>query len=463
MREFSVGSGVLRNLASQFFTRFFSNIGVRLLQVPILLHALGGDDYGRWLVLSTVPAWLTLANMGFGTVAGNEMLMSVSAGDMGHGRTLYAASWKTALITSLLLLPPVLVGTLCLPVERWVGLASDRACEVRVGLCCLCLSVLLSLFTDVLSLRLRAGRRSDTAAYLLGLQLWVELSLIWYVLERGAGYDLLGLANLASTLVCLVMTAWAGRGLLPELRLEWRSASRRDVIALFRKGLHYQSLPVGHALILQGQLVAVHACLGSTSVAVFGTTRTLVRLASQSTELVNHSVWPEFSRLFGRDELARAARLHRISVMASLGSVLLLAGFLALFGSRIYGFWTDEILRIDTRLLLCFLPAVPMNACWYTSSMVHLSCNRYEGLSRRYLAAAGLTLAACYLLTLSFGLEGAALSTIIADAIMIPFVWSVSLRLTGDSMKGMAGRLRGDIRWLTGKPLPFFSKGGGTP
>lgn len=388
MREWSVGSGVIRNLASQFFTRFFSNIGVRLLQVPILLHALGGEDYGRWLVLSTVPAWLTLANTGFGTVAGNEMLMSVSSGDMGRGRTLYAASWMTALITSLVLLPLVLVGTLCLPVEQWVGLGSDRAWEVRSGLCCLCLSVLLSLFTDVLALRLRAGRRSDMAAYLLGLQLWIELLLIWWVLGRGAGYDLLGLANLASSLVCLFMTAWAGRGLLPDLRLDWGSASREDVFKLFRKGLHYQSLPVGHALILQGQLVAVHACLGSTAVALFGTTRTLVRLASQTTELVNHSVWPEFSRLFGLGELARAARLHRISVMASLGSVLLLTGVLSLFGSRIYGFWTDDILSIDTRLLLCFLVAVPLNACWYTSSMVHLSCNRYEGLSRRYLAAA---------------------------------------------------------------------------
>lgn len=459
MGEWSVGSGVLRNLVSQFFTRFFSNIGVRLLQVPILLHALGGEDYGRWLVLSTVPAWLTLANTGFGTVAGNEMLMSVSSGDLGRGRSLYAASWKTALLTSNVLLPLVLVGTLCLPVEQWVGLGADHAREVRVALCCLCLSVLLSLFTDVLALRLRAGRRSDMAAYLLGLQLWIELLLIWWVLGRGGGYEMLGLANLVSSIICLVMTAWFGRGLLPWLRLDWRAASRRDVVSLFRKGLHYQSLPVGHALILQGQLVAVHACLGGTAVALFGTTRTLVRLASQTTELVNHSVWPEFSRLFGLGELDRSARLHRISVMASVGSVLLLTGVLALFGSRIYGFWTDDILRIDTRLLLCFLPALPLNACWYTSSMVHLSCNRYEGLSHRYLAAAALTLAACYLLTRAFGLGGAAVSSIVADVLMIPFVWSVSLRLTGDRRQGMAGRLRGDLRWIVHRTFTFLRKG----
>lgn len=450
--DLSVGAGVLRNLASQLFTRLLSNIGVRLLQVPILLHALGGDDYGRWLVLSTVPAWLSLSNMGFGTVAGNEMLMSASSGDMGRTRTLYAASWKTAVLAALILLPAVLCGSLCLPVERWVGLGADRSWEVRMGLCCLCLSVILSLFTDVLSLRLRAGRRSDTAAYLLGVQLWAELLLVWWFTARGAGFDGLGVANLASTILCLILTAWAGRGILPELRLEWRSASRRDVAGLFRKGLHYQALPMGHALILQGQLMAVHGCLGSGAVAVFGTTRTLVRLASQSTELVNHSVWPEFSRLFGRGELARAARLHRISVMASIGSGLLVALVLTLFGMRLYGFWTDDILSIDTGLLLCFLLSVPMNACWYTSSMVHLSCNRYEGLARRYLLAATLSLAACLLLALTFGLEGAALSSLVADAIMIPYVGSVSLRLTGDRLQGIPGRLRSDVRWLVRMP-----------
>jgi len=448
MREWSVGSGVLRNLASQFFTRFFSNIGVRLLQVPILLRALGGDDYGRWLLLSTVPAWLALANLGFGTVAGNGMLMSVASGDHRRASTLYAAAWKAALLATAVLLLPVLAGTLLMPVERWVGLGPERAWEVRSGLCYLCLSVLLSLFTEVLSLRLRAGRRSDAAAYLNGLQLWVELLLVGGVAWVGAGFDRLGLANLASTILMLFLTWVAGRGLLPWLRFERRAAGRRDVAGLLRQGLQYQSLPMGHALILQGQLMAVHAALGSAAVAVFGTTRTLVRLASQSTELVNHSVWPELSRLFGRGETDRAARLHRLSVMGSLATALAASLLLAVAGRPLYAFWTDGILLVDDNLLPCLLASVPFNALWYTSSMVHLSCNRYGGLAWRYLASAALSLAACRVMASAFGLPGAALSTLVCDALMIPFVLSVSLRLTGDRPSQLAGRLRADLASL---------------
>jgi len=446
--EWSVRQGLLRNLTSQLFTRLFSNIGVRLLQVPILLRALGGDDYGRWLLLSTVPAWLALSNLGFGTVAGNGMLMSVASGDLKRASTCYAAAWKAALLATAVLLTPVLAGTLLMPVEHWVGIGSDRAWEVRTGLCYLCLSVLLSLFTEVLSLRLRAGRRSDAAAYLNGLQLWVELLLVGWVAWVGAGFDRLGLANLASTVVGILLTFVAGRGLLPGLRFDRRAAGRRDVFGLLRQGLQYQSLPMGHALILQGQLMAVHAALGSAAVAVFGTTRTLVRLASQSTELVNHSVWPEMSRLFGRGETERAARLHRLSVIASLATALVASLVLGVAGRPLYAWWTDGILDVDGSLLLCLLASVPFNALWYTSSMVHLSCNRYGGLAWRYLAAAALSLAACRVMASAFGLPGAALSTLVCDALMIPFVLSVSLRLTGDKASDMAGRMRADLASL---------------
>jgi O-antigen/teichoic acid export membrane protein len=103
------------------------------------------------------------------------------------------------------------------------------------------------------------------------------------------------------------------------------------------------------------------------------------------------------------------------------------------------------LLPISQSLLIAFLVAVPANALWYTSSIVLLSANEYEGLARRYVIAAVLSLAACYLLTLQFGLEGAALATLVADLVMIPFVMKRSLLLTRDSFPGITGRLRSDL------------------
>ena len=56
-----------------------------------------------------------------------------------------------------------------------------------------------------------------------------------------------------------------------------------------------------------------------------------------------------------------------------------------------------------------------------------------------------VSLAACYGLTLQIGLVGAALATLAADLVMIPFVMKRSLQLTRDSFPGIAGRLRSDL------------------
>jgi hypothetical protein len=48
---------------------------------------------------------------------------------------------------------------------------------------------------------------------------------------------------------------------------------------------------------------------------------------------------------------------------------------------------------------------------------------------------------------MAFGLPGTALSTLIADAIMIPYVFGQSLRLTGDDRPGLLKRFTSDIRY----------------
>jgi hypothetical protein len=101
---------------------------------------------------------------------------------------------------------------------------------------------------------------------------------------------------------------------------------------------------------------------------------------------------------------------------------------------------------IDQRLMIPLLIAIPMGAVWYTSSMVALSSNRYEGMAKRFLVASVVAHLCCWWFSLSFGLPGTALSTLIADAIMIPYVFNQSLKFTADNQPGVIGRFISDIR-----------------
>lgn len=438
---------VARNLLAQVWSRLISNVGVRLLQVPLLLSALGQDDYGRWLVVSIVPAWLTLLNMGIGTVSGNAMVMEVAAGETATARKTYANAMSVTLRLIAGSIPLLVIFIFIFPGIMFSEINASERAEATWGLLLLCISVLVTFVSDIHATRLRAAGKADLAAFLLGVQLWIELGLICLVIFYAPRLDYLGMANLVSTLIYALSTWVISRLMLPDIRFLPRLSDRAGRRSMLKKGAIYQSFPLGHAIILQGQILVVHQTLGPASVAVFSTARTLVRLISQGVEMINHSIWPELSRLFGAQDLKNAARLHRTSVMTAV--ILSLGGAVLLwfFGAWLYSSWTDKILEIETNLLWSLLITIPMGACWYTSSMVALSCNAHEGLTKRFLVASVVSHLFCWWFSLTVGLPGTALSPLVADAIMIPYVLRQSFALTGDNRPGLLRRFISDIRY----------------
>ena len=167
---------------------------------------------------------------------------------------------------------------------------------------------------------------------------------------------------------------------------------------LFQKGIAFQAFPLGNAILFQGNLLVVQYILGSTAVVLFATARTLVRSINQIFELANQVIWPELSHMLGLGDLTQAARLHRFAVgVTLLVSIFCVIG-MAFLGKPIYSFWTHKTVILSQQLLIIFLLPIPFNAFWFTSSVVHVACNKHEGLAIRYLIATGSALVACAVL-----------------------------------------------------------------
>src|SRR5260370_14083264 len=75
---------------------------VQIVSVPVFLHFWGVKLYGEWLILSAIPTYLMLSDMGFGSVAGHDMTMPVSPGHR-------AGALETFHITSVLITAPSLL------------------------------------------------------------------------------------------------------------------------------------------------------------------------------------------------------------------------------------------------------------------------------------------------------------------------------------------------------------------
>jgi O-antigen/teichoic acid export membrane protein len=422
----------------------------RVAQVPFLLWLLGVDDFGRWTVLYSLPSWLNLTNLGFGSVAANEMTMAAGAGDVGLARTVFSTT--TSLIIGIGIIGTAVIAGIVpfVPWEGFLHTGPGRHQEMTLAAGLLGLSIFITFFYDVSLGRFRAAQKTHQSVLIASFFPWLDLAGLVVASRFSHRFDVLAMGMLGSTIVCCIVYVWLSRRAFPGISFSFAEIDKKRYRGLFRKGIAFQSFTLGNALMFQGNIMVIQLVLGPAAVALFSTARTLVRTVNQTMELVNSAIWPELSRLFGAGDFPKAARLHRnavgISVMIAMTGVL----FLALFGQPVYRLWVGKSLHLPEHLLLLFLLPIPFNALWYTSSVVHMATNHHEGLAMRFLLATGLSVIACAFLAYFFGLEGAALSTLLADVVLIPYVVRQSITLTRDTRSAF---LPGVIEEIKGTPF----------
>lgn len=430
----SLKRNILKNSLASFFGKI-SVVLIRFLQVPIYILSLGVTDYGHWLVISSLPSWLAVSNLGFGSVAANEISMSVAAGDFKAANRVYST---TVFIISIITLLGTIVVTsvvLFLPNSYFTTSTSSSTSEVKFAIIWLSLSVFISFLAEVFGGRLRAINKAHKSLFLGAIKPWIDFLFFFIVLQVSKRFDYLAFASFVSVVVYTLVIGMYSRGSITNVFFSITNIHRDYINKLFTKGLAFQAFPLGNAIMFQGNILVIQSVLGPVSVVLFSTARTLVRSVNQLMEMVNQIVWPEFTLLFGRQDFESIRKLHRSSVLISVLGSLISIIVLALIGVPLYQLWTGKAVMLSQNLLLLFLLPIPFNALWYTSSVVHAACNKHEALALRYLFSCATSLVSCFFLSKYFSIEGAAISTILADLLLIRFVFNRSIKLTGDTVQ----------------------------
>ncbi|MDI9363515.1 MAG: lipopolysaccharide biosynthesis protein [Flavobacterium sp.] len=446
----SINSALLKNFLSSSWGKL-SMLIIRVIQVPVMISALGAKNYGFWLVISSLPSWLSISNMGFGSVASNEMVLSVSSGDNNTAKEVFSTS--LTLVFFITIIGSILVSVIIPWVSFNQFVEYGNIIELKYCVVFLSLSVFISFSSEIYGGRLRAAHKAHQAMLLASLRNWIDFFILLIVLSFTKRFDYLALAILITTILDMALICFISRYALPSVRFSFKNINFHDVKPLFKKGLAFQAFPLGNALLFQGNILVVQYIIGPLAVVLFSTLRTLVRTINQLMEMINQVIWPELSLAFGSNNLKKAAQLHRLGVAISLAISIVSVFILSFVGLPLYQMWTGKTMQLNQSLLICFLLPIPFNALWYTSSVVHVACNKHEGLAIRYLISCFFGLLSCAILSYFIGITGAAISTIVADFIVIPYVFSKSLTLTHDTFKDFRERLVLDSKFIVNKIL----------
>src|ERR1700693_3771005 len=122
------GAGVVRaRLIRGLSATALSPIVTAVIQcstVPCLLRFWGAAKYGDCLILSAIPSYLSLSDLGFGDASGSDMTMRVAAGDRRGAIETFQSSWALLALVSLVVGSAAIITVWRVPWHHWIKLAT---------------------------------------------------------------------------------------------------------------------------------------------------------------------------------------------------------------------------------------------------------------------------------------------------------------------------------------------------
>lgn len=425
-----------RRLVVGFATTLVSKAAstvIQLAQVPVLMHFWGKAMFGVWGILTGIPTYLSFSNIGFGSVAGNEMTMLMARDEQDAALGVFQSCWwliSLIMFASLLLLSAALY---LLPVGRLLNLTELSEYDVKWALFWLGLSVMFGQLEQLQQSAYRCVARYSYGNFMKSCVSLLAFGVQLVPILRGYGPRttamVFALANITGTLFMCIMV----KRDIPWIDYGWRHASIREIKRLTRPSLAFMGFPLGNALNIQGSQMAVNYALGPDKVAIFITARTVSRLALQVVEMVKNTVWPELSIAFGAGNMDLVRTLHRRAVQIALFVSMSVVFVVAVFGPTFLHRWTLGKVPSSPGLVGLLLVVVVFYSLWSTSSTLVAAINLHERLATIYAIATGITVVVTFFAARAYGLYGAAASLLLSEVIMDSYVLPASLKIAHDT------------------------------
>jgi O-antigen/teichoic acid export membrane protein len=414
---------------------------IQAIQVPVLMHYWGLAMFGAWGVLTATPTYLSFSNVGFGSVAGNEMTMLMARGEQDEALGVFQSCWW---LISLVIGATMAVacGVLYfLPVAHLLNVDLLGEYDVKWVLFWLGLSIMFGQLEQLLQASYRCVTRYSYGNFVKSCLSLAAFGTMLVPIIEGYGprttAKVFALANITGTLILCAMVKHD----IPWISYGWSHASFREIRRLMRPSLAFMGFPLGNTLNIQGSQLAVNYALGNDMVGVWIAARTVSRLALQAVEMVKNTVWPELSIAFGAGNMSVVRTLHRRACQIALFMSLSVVVIVATFGPTFLHKWTLGKVPSSPGLVGLLLVVVVFYSLWSTSSTLVAAINLHERLATVYSFATGVTVVVTYFAAKKYGLYGAAGSLLLSELIMDVYVLPASIRISQDTWGGFLGAM----------------------
>ncbi|MGA6983357.1 MAG: oligosaccharide flippase family protein [Candidatus Sulfotelmatobacter sp.] len=394
---------------------------VSFVSVPLTVRYLGPERYGAWVTISTLMAWMALADLGLN----NSLTNAVSDGYAKDRRDLAqsyvsAAFWSLTGIAVVLALIFFSVWPM-VPWDHVFNVHSEQARKeigpsVAVAFAIFVLNFPVSIVAKIYGAyqEVPKGNAWSATANLLSLAALVTVTklrggLVFLVIAVSGS---LLLVNAASA---VWLFGWAKPWLFPHpSRVTWSAVQK----LLSFGGLFFLIQMSALVLFQTDNLIIAHY-MGAAAVTPYSVTWRLFSYASIFQVLAGSSFWPAYAEAFSRGDGEWVRRRFRMNLRISLVSTLALALPFVAFGKWIIQEWAGSAAVPSAGLLLWMGVWSLIFSAMSAQSCLLAASGRIKGQTIYSIAASVVNLVLSIVLIQRVGLVGVIMGTVGAFAICV--------------------------------------------
>jgi O-antigen/teichoic acid export membrane protein len=390
---------------------------IQVASVPAYLKGFGASVYGEWLVLSAIPIYLSLGDLGFASVSATDATREFAMGEAARARCTMRSAWLAVTLFSVVLfgLAGLLLGLL--PIE-FLPVQAIASSDARWILLLLVGYALVTVQSSFVEGSFRAGGRFPLGTMIANLLRLAEFVAAVSTALWSHSPVATALALLGTRLVGQVTYVLALERLVPDLTLGHRGVAMVQLRGLVTPGLAYLLFPLGNALAAQGMVLVTAAELGAGAVVTLNALRVMAMLLRHTANVIHLGVLPEVTVAIARREEARARRLVNTSLAASLLATGFCAVVLAVAGGTVLAVWTGGRIQASSILIFAMAATILADVPWLAWSLVLLARNEHQLLGALYVGSCLLAVVTAKLLMPRLGLMTIPLALFVMDLIL---------------------------------------------
>lgn len=429
-----------RNILAVFFLKGVS-IVTSLFLVPLTINYVNPTRYGIWLTLTSIVAWFSFFDMGFGNGLRNRFAESKARSDTITARCYVSTTYAVLIIIFFLVWILFFVGNFFLDWSNILNAPDEYASELSIlaliVVSFFCLQIVLKLISTILI----ADQKPAKSSLIDALGQLGALSIVFILTKTTKGSLInLGLALGATPLIILAISSlWyynkTYKIFAPSLKfVDFKYA--KDILTL---GIKFFVIQVAAIVIYQtSNIIIAHTC-SPKDVTVYNIAFKYFSVGTMLFTIILTPFWSAVTDAFTIRDFAWIKRLYKKLRHIAL-IVILLVFIMVLLAPYAYEIWIGD--AVNVRTTISFVVAI------------YIITNIWNALNSTYLNGMGKIQLQLYIsifcmsvniplaifLGKEFGIEGVVLSSVIINVLSAVFAPIQIKKLLDKNAKGIWNR-----------------------